>query len=115
MYFRPTAAAVELLRTWGDGLRSPVDQWENDQGVFNRILSQWRSRWRKVGAHTLHVHDRLTLALLPVSTFCSGHVFFAQHLPKRLVRELRCLGYPENIRCSLSLARSRSRSRSLFA
>jgi hypothetical protein len=40
----------------------------------------------QVGAHTLHVHDQLTLALLPVASFCSGHVFFTQQLPKRLVR-----------------------------
>lgn len=48
MFFRPTAAAAALLGEWAGGLRTPVDQWENDQGVFNRVLARWRSRWRKV-------------------------------------------------------------------
>jgi hypothetical protein len=70
MYFRPTAAAMKLLRTWGDGLRSPVDQWENDQGVFNRVLSQWRSRWRKVcGVRTRAVQQHSPRQLAVYTSF----------------------------------------------
>lgn len=75
--------------------------------------ARWTTgRSRKVGAHTLHVHDRLTLALLPVSTFCSGHVFFTQHLPKRLVREIHCSVCRVIVHSSLSLALALALSRS---
>ncbi|KAK3274284.1 hypothetical protein CYMTET_17531, partial [Cymbomonas tetramitiformis] len=87
LHLRSTNQTISFLESWRDGLLQPRDKFENDQGVFNRVL---RARLRPrhgVQARNgslVSISSKFSISLLPVTTFAGGHVFFAQQLPQRL-------------------------------
>jgi len=112
LWLRPTAATMALMATWRDALLTTVDRFEHDQDIFNRLLRTEANGARpgfalvtgEDGARTtrstvqeaigegevgeqLHMARAargITLGALPLSRFCSGHVFFVQRLPSAL-------------------------------
>ena len=110
LWLRPTTPTKELMAQWRDALLTTKDKFEHDQDIFNRLLrhdvdgtspgfklvtgEERGKRGTKSNVAEAvgegEVGEQLqmamaargiTLGALPLSRFCSGHVFFVQRLP----------------------------------
>lgn len=85
LWLRPTAPAKALMAAWRDELqRGASDAYENDQGVFNRLVRVGIRHTETPFLTRSQFGGGLNLGVLPLSLFCSGHVYFVQRLPQRL-------------------------------
>lgn len=75
-------ASAEMVRKWLELLLLDESAW--DQNVFNNVFR--RGLTHIPGNKFLFgvYHGSLTMGILPVSLFCSGHTFFVQRLPQTL-------------------------------
>ncbi|UPR03426.1 arabinosyltransferase [Chloropicon primus] len=81
LYFRSTAATKEFLNEWVRLIEADKDYW--DQNAFNDLLR----RDFKLGEGNQYFKaygDRVSVGILPVSSFCNGHTYFVQSMPQSL-------------------------------
>lgn len=79
------APPLAFLRQWAVATLSLQDQWSDDQGVFNRLITTERAiqagdtpfypvRSAGLGGRVVHAPFGLRMAPLPAEFFCSGHL-----------------------------------------
>ncbi|KAL3140615.1 hypothetical protein ABBQ32_005185 [Trebouxia sp. C0010 RCD-2024] len=77
MLFR-TAAKV-FAEEWNQALLANDDYW--DQNAFNDLMNRGAKFTQQRSDRLFLGYDgKLTIGILPVSTFCSGHTFFVQRM-----------------------------------
>ena len=102
MYFRHGVGTRALLKAWDDAIQADDKYW--DQNAFNDLVKKghtfWdaelEQRWSRdrdaANLHAVNGFDRVfygfdkqvTVGILPVSLFCSGHTFFVSRKPNML-------------------------------
>lgn len=80
MFFKPPA--LGLVKEWVDLIMKDSSYW--DQNAFNDLFRKGIT-WQDVGKRLFKGYNgQLTLGILPVSTFSSGHTFYVQRMYERL-------------------------------
>jgi hypothetical protein len=79
------APPLAFLRAWAVATLGLQDEWSDDQGVFNRLITTERAipagdtpfypvRSAGLGGRVVHAPFGLRMAPLPAEFFCSGHL-----------------------------------------
>lgn len=92
IFMRPTNATIELTNDWNVMCSKNLDFWE--QAAFNQLVRRgMRARQTPpAGPYAERIMPAykggsIPTAVLPVSTFCSGHTAFVQRMPQRLGKQ----------------------------